>query len=213
MTSSCQLCGSTRDLTQLADSPGHVCEPCAERGRNGKDTTTQRARQVQRALRVKADNVRAVAAGGTVSETDSFAAEAQALLALDSTPASMVALDAGAHRLDLLSALGADCVALSLNLAESLQAANGAERLLCDQLAVLHQVMMTCAGRAALHPHEETAVKLLNASIRASESYRTGLQCLKKFRCDGSQRIVIERVDVQAGAQAAIGNFESKGVL
>ena len=173
MNQTCSLCGTTSNLT-ACESGGYTCEVCSTRVREGKDTTTKKAKLMQRALIAKSSNALTVAAGGAVSDTDSFAAEAHALMALDDT-GSTVAADAAIERTELLSALGTDCVAMGTDVADSLKATNSAELMLSHQLAVLHKISMSFASKAVMHPNADTSVKLLNVSIRASESFRAGL--------------------------------------
>jgi hypothetical protein len=209
--SACAICGATSNLT-ACEADGYICEACSTRVREGKDTTTKKAKLMQRALIAKSSIALTVAAGGTVSDTDSFATEALALMALDDTGSTFTA-DAAIERTELLSALGTDCVAMGTDVAHSLKAKNSAELMLSHQLAVLHKISMSFASKAVLHANADTGVKLLNVSIRASESFRAGLLAFKKLRSDGGQQIVVRHVTVQPGGMAAIGHIEQKGGL
>jgi hypothetical protein len=191
---------------------------------------------VQRALRTKGENALTLAKGGAVSDADSFAAESAALLALDDVPVApalahgevlpqagdlrdtmatpgMVACDASAARLELLTQLGVDCAAMGLDVSDSIKPTNSLERMASHQMALLHHVAMTYAHKAVMHPDTPTQVKCMNVSIRAIETFQRGLLTLKRLRSSGDQRIVIERVNVEAGGQAIVGHVESKGTL
>lgn len=230
----CAICGSTSELAACGD--GFVCQPCASRVRDGKDATTRKAKMVQRALRAKGDNALTLAKGGTVSDAESFAAESAALLALDDAPVAatlahgevlpaagelrdtmatpgLVACDASAARLDLLNLLGADCAALAIDAADTINPTNSLERMASHQMALLHHVAMTYAHKAVMHPDTPTQVKCMNVSIRAIETFQRGMLALKRLRSSAVQRIVIERVNVEAGGQAIVGHVESKGTL
>lgn len=230
----CAICGSTAELAACAD--GFVCQPCASRVREGKDATTRKAKMVQRALRTKGDNALTLAKGGAVSDADSFAAESAALLALDDVPVApalahgevlpqagdlrdtmatpgMVACDASAARLDLLNLLGVDITALAIDAADTIQPNNSLEVMASHQMALLHQLALTYAHKAALHPDTGTQTKCINVSIRAIETFQRGLLTIKRLRSDGSQKITVQRVNVEAGGQAIVGHVESKGSL
>lgn len=230
----CAICGSHSELAACAD--GFVCQPCASRVREGKDATTRKAKMVQRALRAKGDNALTLTKGGTVSDVNSFAAEAAALLALDDVPVApalahgevlpqagelrdtmatpgMVACDASAARLELLTQLGVDCAALGLDVADSVNPQNSLERLASHQMALLHHVAMSFAHKGLMHPDTTIQVKCMNVSIRAIETFARSMLALKRLRSTGDQRIVIERVNVEAGGQAIVGHVESKGSL
>ena len=222
---SCALCGATKRLAEC--DGGWVCDDCAESNRLGRDNATRYAKLVQRAARGKADIAKASFAGETIDLNDAYAAEAAATLALDdvldvrpisrrgsrsivatATPIapSVVELEAEAERVALVTRLGVDCAALALDAVATIGASNSLEVMAAHQLALLHSTAMTYAGKANLHADPQVAVKMLNLSLRAMETFQRGMLTLKRYRATGEQKIVIERVNIEGGGQAVIGN-------
>jgi hypothetical protein len=52
MKTPCSLCGSSTEVTASGD--GHLCQPCADKNRVGRDSTTRKVKLMQTALRGKA---------------------------------------------------------------------------------------------------------------------------------------------------------------
>ena len=223
----CALCGATNRLAEC--DGGWVCDDCAESVRLGRDNSTRHAKLVQRAARGKADIARAVLAGEAIDVKDAYAAEASASLALDdlsgchpirhsgslqvlvdtataTNAPSVVGLEAEAERVALVTRLGVDCAALALDAVDTIGASNSLEVMAAHQLALLHSTAMTYAGKANLHADPQVAVKMLNLSLRAMETFQRGMLTLKRYRATGEQKIVIERVNIEGGGRAVIGN-------
>lgn len=76
------------------------------------------------------------------------------------------------------------------------------------QMFATHRLAMTFARRLE---HAETlaqidsAEKVLNKLLR---THATQVQTLKNYRSKGTQRIVVERVEVRDGGQAIVGNVQ-----
>ena len=215
-----------------------MCEPCAERTRTGRDSTTRAVKTLQRSLSAKAMKAQAMMNGSEVSEeleydmaaSEYLAAEAfqapvgvrlveagevrpgQAPEFLDTlaTP-TLVSLDASSHRLDLITSMGTDVAAMALDASDTMGATNSLEKMLAHQLAVLHQSAMKTASTAALEQDAVHMARLLNLSIRSMETFQKGLLTLKRMRSTGEQRITIERVSVMDGGQAVIGALQTGG--
>ncbi len=225
----CALCGATKQL--VACEGGWVCDDCAESNRLGRDNATRHAKLIQRAARGKADLARASLGGEAVRIEDVYAVEATNLFALDDVSdcfasnsvgspstrviatdlqkaSSVVSLEAEAERVALVTRIGADCAALALDAADTIGASNSLEVMSAHQLALLHSTAMSYAGKANLQVDPQTAVKMLNLSIRAMETFQRGMLNLKRYRSTGEQKIVIERVNIEGGGQAVIGNVQ-----
>lgn len=224
----CTLCASTVALSRCGD--GFVCERCAETTRVGRDQTTRQAKTKQRTLRLKADALRTVAAGGCVDPATDYAIAASDLMASDglqerslmcdggealpldkpelvdtlATPGT-VAMDASRDRLELISQMGTDCTAMALDASDTIQAGNSLEKMLSHQLALTHKLSMDYASKAALQSDAANSVKMLNLSLRAMQTFQCGLLTLKKLRSSGEQRMTIEHVSVSQGGMAAFG--------
>ncbi len=237
MRQSCSLCGED-SLPVTPCEGGYVCEACSERTRQGRDSTTKAVKTLQRSLRGNAEKARTMAAGGELNvqlDYDIAAAETmaedafrpQAAVAFlsggevcpqhfpelaDTLAApNVVALDASAHRLDLVTRMGTDVAAMALDASETMGAANSLEKMLSHQMAVLHNTAMKNASKAELEQDTVHSVRMMNLSIRAMETFQKGLMTLKRLRGTGEQRITIQHVNVTDGGQAVIGQVRSGG--
>lgn len=235
MTLRCSLCGATSLVSGCGD--GFLCETCAESNRVGKDSSTRNAKLMQMALRGKADRARSIANGvDVVSDVESYTIASAELLAqdepLDHRPMvacgevvpqgnaelrntlaepGLVATDASAERLELIAQVGVDCAAMAMDASDTVTASNSLERMAAHQMAILHKTAMNYAAKANLQQDPQNAVKMMNLSIRAIETFQRGLLTFKRLRSSGEQKIVIERVSVEGGGQAVIGNVRSGG--
>jgi hypothetical protein len=234
MKPKCSICNSTIEVTGCGD--GHLCQPCADRNRVGRDQSTRQAKMKQKALWLKADAARTVAKGGSVSDLEAYAIESTALLALDEpvarppmlaggevapqgdpylmdtmTTPGVVAMDASAERIRLVSQIGTDCTAMALDASDSIKAANSLEKMLSHQLASCHQMAMDHIAKASLQPNPENSVRLLNLSLRAMDAYQRGLMTLKRLRSNGQQQIRIEHIDARGGGMVAVSGGQPLG--
>lgn len=233
MKVSCSLCGSEKSVTACGD--GVVCESCAERNRVGRDSTTRKAKLMQTALRGRSDIARIANNGGVISDLEAYAVESASLLAMDDRKDNpllgaggealpqdnpglhdtmkapgVVAMDASADRLRLVSQVGIDCAAAAIDASDSIQARNSLERMAAHQLAVLHTTAMDYVAKANLQKNPDHSAKMMNIGIRAMDTYQRGLLSIKRFRASGSQRITIEHVTVSDGGQAVIGQVQPR---
>lgn len=228
----CSLCGD-RDGTLLPCENGHVCQPCLDGGRAGRDQTTRAVRATRFGMqddatasicRLRGDTVAAKAhqaMAGVQSE------KAEALLQLPGLPEmahgeaipkrgmtlkdtlaapDAVALDASAHRLELLDRLGTDCAALALDAADSISAENSLERMLAHQLAAAHKAALQMIDKAMLCQDVTDKTRLLNAASRMMSTYQAGLLTIQRLRSKGEQHITVQHVTVANGGQAIVGN-------
>jgi hypothetical protein len=126
----------------------------------------------------------------------------------------MVAVDAGRHRLALAEKAGA--LAIALDAAETVQAANSLEKMVAHQIAAAHVAAMglqaealallrdfrESGGRYAILTTE--AAKLTNASCRMMEMAQRGVATLHRLRNTGRQTIVVQHVHVGEGGRAVV---------
>lgn len=70
------------------------------------------------------------------------------LLASTLEAPDVAALDASAHRIDLLTRLGNDCAALALDAANSIRTENSLEKMLGHQLAIAHKTALEITEKA-----------------------------------------------------------------
>jgi hypothetical protein len=234
---SCSLCGQ-HHLPVIACETGYVCDICAEKTRTGRDGTTRAVKTKQRSLRAKAEMARTIAAGLEPTEQQEYDIASAELLAAEAfqpqgrvallsggeifpqhspelvdtlAAPNVVALDASAHRLDLVTRMGTDVAALALDTADTMRASNSLEKMLAHQMAVLHDTAMQNASKAALEQDPVHSVRMMNLSLRAMDTFQKGLLTFKRLRGSGEQKITIQHVNVTQGGQAVIGQVQTGG--
>lgn len=99
----------------------------------------------------------------------------------------------------------------ALGFVDCMKPRDAAELLLATQMAAIHQATMMMARRLN-HvdniPQQESAEKALNKLAR---TYSGQMDTLKRYRSKGQQTVRVERVTVEPGAQAVVGNVNHGG--
>lgn len=232
----CSLCGSMdRDVTSCES--GFLCDGCSERIRQGRDSTTNTVRAMQRAMRDQADTLREGSefqpfvphdyglAATELMHAELFQPARSVLLGAGQELApqnqpwlrdtmlkpTVVALDASAARVDLLAQAGVEAVALGLDMAETVGAQNSLERALAHQMAAAHKAAMDTLSRSSLEPDPTHRVRLVNSATRLMTTFQTGMLTLRKFRSRSDQTVMVQHVRVEDGGQAVIGDIVQGG--
>ena len=126
---------------------------------------------------------------------------------------NMVNVIASEHRLDLAACVGSRVAESAIDAAESAQAANSLEKMLCHQMAAAHRAAMKMTANsltASLQPAE--VARLSNAAARMMQVYQEALLTLQKIRSGGKQTFLVQHVQVSEGGQAVItGNMKTGG--
>jgi hypothetical protein len=168
-----------------------------------------------------ADGSVPMGAGGEVSR----ASESSGFVDTLRTHPGLVGVNASRHRLSLISDTG--LVALALDTADTIQAANSLEKMLAHQLAAAHtaalqthlQAMELLRGFGTigsagfrLRAFSMEAARLLRASARMMEATQRAALCLHRLRTGGQQTMVVQHVHVAEGGQAVIaGAVKTRG--
>jgi hypothetical protein len=102
----------------------------------------------------------------------------------------------------------------TVDTAQSAQASNSVEKMLCHQMAAAHHVamqMMTRSLAPGLPPAE--VVRFSNAAARQFDVYQNGCLVLQKLKSGGTQRILVQQqqVNVGPGGQAVVAGRLSQG--
>ncbi|WP_419694926.1 hypothetical protein ACN2CC_32690 [Mesorhizobium muleiense] len=85
------------------------------------------------------------------------------------------------------------------------------EATLGVQMAAIHMATMNAAmfmGEAKTWELREAHERALN---RLSRTYVAQVEALKRYRSKGEQRVIVERVNVEKGGQAIVGNVAHGG--
>jgi hypothetical protein len=125
--------------------------------------------------------------------------------------ASRIAEDASIERTDLLMQPSFNAVAMGIDAAESIGAANSMEKMLAHQLALTHYAAMQMIDRGLSYEHKSAgdqveASRSLNTAARLMSAFQDGLLTLQRLRTGGNQTVTVQHVNVESGAQAVIGN-------
>lgn len=225
-------CGTPGKLHTCED--GFICESCMERGRTGRDATTRAARAMKYSMgqRAVAAQLREWGDEAGVDTHESYADEYAAKVAALMQPAEIppmalgeavpakrtrlvdtlklpdvAALDASAHRLDLLGRMGNDCAAMALDAAATIEAGNSLEKMLAHQLAVAHKTAMTLTDKATFQSDSGEKARMLNTAYRLMETYQRGLLTLQRLRINSGRNSAVQFVTVADGGQAIIGRI------
>lgn len=233
----CSLCGTTEGTIHLY-AGGHICVPCLEHNRVGRDKTTKAARAMKYSMGQLSVAAQLRGWGGEASAevhegyADEYAGKAETLFRVEDAPPmalgeavpakrsrlvdtlrlpDVAALDASAHRLALLDRLGNDCAAMALDAAASIKAENSLEKMLAHQLAVAHKTALEITDKATFMQDVVEKGRMLNLACRMMETYQRGLLTLQRLRSNGEQRITVQYVTVADGGQAIVGDVKVGG--
>jgi len=142
---------------------------------------------------------------------------------------SLVTAEANRSRLDLASE--AKVLETTLDLCDTIQAQDSAERMLAAQMALMHRLMMKTGKRAddiaermegVVRPQDMESYtvqlnRLVGTMARASAEFQNGLLTLTKKRSGGKQNITvthIQNTQVNSGGQAVVtGGTVSGGLV
>lgn len=98
-----------------------------------------------------------------------------------------------------------------LGFVDSMKPRDPAETLLLTQLATVHEAAMMMARRlnhSENIPQQDSAERAFNKLAR---TYTAQLEALKRYRSKGQQTVRVERVNVESGGQAVVGNVTHGG--
>ena len=118
---------------------------------------------------------------------------------------NMISVSASELRVDLAACVWSQVAEAALDAAESAQAENSLEKMLCHQMAVMHCAAMKLTSRSldnAMPPVE--MARLSNAAARMMQVYQEAFLTLQKIRTGGKQTVVVQHVQVSQGGQAVI---------
>ena len=115
---------------------------------------------------------------------------------------NMVSIIASEHRLDLAACVGSRVAESAVDAAESAQAGNSLEKMLCHQMAAMHRAGMKLVANSlntSLPPVE--MARLSNAAARMMQVYQKSLLTLQKIRKGAKQTVVVQHVQVSQRGQ------------
>jgi hypothetical protein len=96
----------------------------------------------------------------------------------------------------------------ALGYVDSMRPKDSTEALLLAQMTAIHLAMMTLARRlndVENLPQQDSAERALNKLAR---TFAMQVDTLKRYRSKGEQVVRVERMTVESGAQAMVGNIQ-----
>ena len=134
-----------------------------------------------------------------------------------------ITAEASMDRLKLADG-GIECIALAVDAAETIQAANSIEKMMAHQLAAAHKLAMTFAGKAKSLIEDEggnwqrqdtacaaEAARVANSAARMMDAFQKGTLALHKLKTGGKQVVTVQHVNVTDGGQALVTGGISTG--
>jgi hypothetical protein len=118
-------------------------------------------------------------------------------------------VSAGASDARVSAALAADVLEAAIDAAQSAQASNSLEKMLCHQMAAAHFGAMRLLEQSAnpdLRLQPGAVARLTNAAARLMDVYQAGCLTLLKLQTRGTQRVLVQhqQVNVGPGGQAIV---------
>ena len=150
------------------------------------------------ALHLDENRVLTVETSGSFDRIEAGAGNAQVAAGLVSQAAIL-----GSHG----QAVDAQASGFALGFVDGMAPRDAAETLLLAQMAAIHQATMMMARRlnhAENLRQQDAAERALNKLAR---TYAAQLDGLKRYRSKGQQLVRVERVNVESGGQAVVGNI------
>jgi hypothetical protein len=118
-------------------------------------------------------------------------------------------IDASEHRVAVASRAGV--LSAALDTAQTANAKNSVEKMLCHQMAAVHLAGMELLARIQESPTLQVSesvdlVRLTNAAARLFEVFQSGCLTLQKLKTGGRQHVVVQHqhVNVGSGGQAVV---------
>lgn len=123
-------------------------------------------------------------------------------------------VSAGASGRRMSAARGAGILEPAIDAAQSAQAANSIEKMLCHQMAGAHFTVMRLLEWGA-NPRLQAGevARFTNAAARMMDVYQNACLTLQKLKTKGTQRVLVQhqQVNVGAGGQAVVAGRIGRG--
>lgn len=113
-----------------------------------------------------------------------------------------------------ISALGASAekhASLMSAMFAELEPREGVEAMLISQMTATHVAMTNLVDRMSRQTHTEIRESCERSVTRLSRTYIAQMEALKKYRAKAQQTVRVERVNVESGGQAIVGDVSAGG--
>jgi hypothetical protein len=117
----------------------------------------------------------------------------------------MIGVIASEHRVELASCVGPRVAESAIDAAQTAQAANSLEKMVCHQMAAGHRVAMKQLSMALNEtlPIVEIA-RISNAAARMMQVCQEALLTIHRIRAGGRQTVLVQHVQVSGGGNAVV---------
>jgi hypothetical protein len=106
-----------------------------------------------------------------------------------------------------------DVTALALDASNTVQADNSVEKMLAHQIALAHKTAFEQASKAQIERDPKVELKRLQISARMMTTSQDAALALQKLKTGGTQNVVVQHVNVNAGGQAVVGNVDARRLV
>ncbi|TPN58632.1 hypothetical protein FJ976_01610 [Mesorhizobium sp. B1-1-9] len=104
-----------------------------------------------------------------------------------------------------------DAANFALSMVTGLEPRDQVEAMLASQMAAIQLATMTYARRLALADNLIQLESHERALNKLARTFVGQVEALKRYRSKGEQRVIVERVTVEKGGQAIVGNVANGG--
>jgi hypothetical protein len=117
----------------------------------------------------------------------------------------MIGVIASEHRVELAACVGPRVAESAIDAAQTAQAANSLEKMVCHQMAAGHRVAMKQLSMALNEtlPMVEIA-RISNAAARMMQVCQEALLTIHRIRVGGRQTVLVQHVQVSGGGNAVV---------
>ena len=126
--------------------------------------------------------------------------------ALLGTKTKDAALSIMLSAMNALGANGKNYRPLASSIFAELEPQDAVEAMLIAQMVATHTLMTGLAGRVADQTHAQIRESQERSMTRLSRTYLAQMEALKKYRAKAQQVVRVERVTVNEGGQAIVGD-------
>lgn len=99
----------------------------------------------------------------------------------------------------------------ALTMVKGIEPRDQVEAMLGAQMAAVHLATMTFARRLAHVDNIQQQDSAERAFNKLARTFAAQVEALKRYRSKGEQRVYVERVNVEPGGQAIVGNVNQRG--
>jgi hypothetical protein len=117
----------------------------------------------------------------------------------------MIGVIASEHRVELAACVGPRVAESAIDAAQTAQAANSLEKMVCHQMAAGHRVAMKQLSMALNEtlPIAEIA-RISNAAARLMQVCQEALLTIHRIRAGGRQTVLVQHVQLSGGGKAVV---------